>query len=209
VVLYREGVTLGERWARCGFGLPMKSLRANWERVQVTVDQSPEFSVRTATRHVVMLPPGHHEVRVRGSGFAPSTTAVDLIGEHRVIVAITPQYMESVSRSTPLGQLRAHVVNGPEELQPYRFYKSWPLFVSAVGSAIIAGVSAAALAAAVYVVTQHVLVGLLMLACVSVVVPTLFLSGIGGMVMAVRFLRLSSDWRAPRKAGATVALADR
>ena len=130
---------------------------------------------------------------------------VDLIGDQRVIVAITPQYLESVSRSTPLGQLLAHVVSGPEELQPYRFYKSWPLFISALGSSTVAGLGAAAVAAAVYVLTQHVLAGLLLLACVSVVVPTLLFSGIGGLVMAVRFLRLSSDWRAPRKAGAPVA----
>jgi hypothetical protein len=37
------------------------------------------------------------------------------------------------------------------------------------------------------------------------VVPTLLLSGLGGLVMAVRFLRLSPDWRAPRKVGAPVA----
>ncbi len=110
VVLYREGVTLGERWARCGFGLPLKSLRASWQRVQVDVDHL-EFSVRTATRHVVMMPPGRHEIRVRGRGFAPSVATVDLIGDQRVIVAITPQYLESVSRSTPLGQLLAHVVS--------------------------------------------------------------------------------------------------
>ena len=83
-------------------------------------------------------------------------------------------------------------------------YKSWPLFISALGSSTVAGVGAAALAAAVYVLTQHVLAGLLLLVCVSVVVPTLLFSGIGGLVMAVRFLRLSSDWRAPRKAGAPV-----
>jgi len=59
----------------------------------------------------------------------------------------------------------------------------------------VAGVGAAAVAAAVYVLTQHVLAGLLLLACVSVVVPTLLFSGIGGLVMALRFLRLSSDWR--------------
>jgi hypothetical protein len=204
VVLYREGVTLGERWARCGLGLPLKSLRARWQRVQVDVDHH-EFSVRTATRHVVMMPPGRYEIRVRGRGFAPSVAAVDLIGDQRVIVAITPQYLESVSRSTPLGQLLAHVVSGPEELQPYRFYKSWPLFISALGSSTVAGVGAAAVGAAVYVLTQHILAGLLLLGCVSVVVPTLLFSGIGGLVMAVRFLRLSSDWRAPRKAGAPVA----
>ena len=113
VVLYREGVTLGERWARCGLGLPLKSLRASWQRVQVDVDQL-EFSVRTATRHVVMMPPGRHEIHVRGRGFAPSVATVDLIGDQRVIVMITPQYLESVSRSTPLGQLLAHVVSGPE-----------------------------------------------------------------------------------------------
>jgi len=205
VVLYREGVTTGERWARCGFGLPLKSLRASWERVQVDVDQNLEFSVRTATRHVVIMSPGRHEIRVRGRGFAPSAATVDLTGEERVIVAITPEYLESVSRSTPLGQLRAHVVSGPEELHPYRFYKSWPVFVSAVGSSAVAGVGAAAVAAALYVLTQHVLVGLLLLACVSVVVPTLLISGVGGVVMAVRFLRLSSDWRAPRKTGAPAA----
>jgi hypothetical protein len=96
------------------------------------------------------------------------------------------------------------VVTGPEELQPYRFYRSWPLFISALGSSTAAGLGAAAVAAAVYVLTQHVLAGLLLLVCVSVVVPTLLFSGIGGLVMAVRFLRLSSDWRAPRKAGAPV-----
>ncbi len=204
LVLYREGVTLGERWARCGFGLPLTSLRASWQRVQVDVDHL-EFTVRTATRHVVMMPPGRHEIGVRGRGFAPSVASVDLIGEERVIVAITPQYLESVSRSTPLGQLRVHVVSGPEELQPYRFYKSWPVFISALGSSTVAGLGAAAVATAVYVLTQHVLAGLLLLACISVVVPTLVFSGVGGLVMAVRFLRLSSDWRAPRKAGAPVA----
>jgi hypothetical protein len=204
VVLYREGVTLGERWARCGFGLPLKSLRASWQRVQVDVDHL-EFSVRTATRHVVMMPPGRHEIRVSGRGFAPSVATVDLTGDQRVIVAITPQYLESVSPSTPLGQLLAHVVSGPAELQPYRFYKSWPVFISAVGSSTVAGLGGAAVAAAGYVLTQHVLAGLLLLACVSVVVPTLVISGIGGLVMALRFLRLSSDWRAPRKAGGPVA----
>jgi len=195
---------MGERWARCGFGLPFKSLRASWQRVQVDVDLL-EFSVRTATRHVVIVSPGRHEIQVRGRGFAPSATTVELTGEQRVIVAITPQYQESVSRSTPLGQLRAHAVSGPEELHPYRFYKSWPVFVSALGSSAVTLAGAAAVAAGVYVVTQHVLVGLLLLACVSLVVPTLLFSGIGGLVMAARFLRLSSDWRAPRRAGAPLA----
>ncbi len=201
MVLYREGVTTRERWARCGFGLPLKSFRATWERVQVDVDQNLEFSVRTATRHVVIMATGRHEIRVSGRGFAPSAATVDLTGEERVIVAITPEYLESVSRATPLGRLRAHVVGGPEDLHPYQFYKSWPVFVAAAGSSVVAAVGAAAVGAAVYVLTQHVLVGLLLLACASVVVPTLLISGVGGVVMAVRFLRLSADWRAPRPAG--------
>jgi hypothetical protein len=204
VVLYREGVTLGERWARCGFGLPLRSWRASWERLQVDVDQNLEFSVRTGTRHVVIMSPGRHEVRVSGRGFVPSSATIELTGEERVIVALTPQYLESVSRSSPLGQLRAHVVGGPEELHPYRFYKSWPVFVSALGSSAVVAVGLLAVAAAVYVLTQHLLVGLVLLACISVVVPTLLISGIGGLVTAVRFLRLASDWRAPRKAGAPV-----
>ena len=205
MVLYREGLPTGERWSRCGFGLPLRSWRASWGRVRIDVDQSLEVSVRTATRHVVLLPLGRHEIRVRGRGFAPSALTVDLTGEQRAIVAITPHYLESISRSTPLGQLRAHVVSGPEELHPYRFYKGCPVFVSAVGSSTETAVGVAAVAAAVYVLAQHVLVGLLLLACASVVVPTLLIGGIGGLVMAVRFLRLSSDWRAPRKAGTPAA----
>jgi hypothetical protein len=205
VVLYREGVTLGERWARCGFGLPFKSLRASWQRVQVDVDQNLEFSVRTATRHVVLMAEGRHEIRASGRGFAPSAATVEMSGDQRVIVAITPQYLESLSRSTPLGQLRVHVVSGPEELHPYRFYKSWPVFVSALGSSVVAVAGLGAVAAAVYVLTQHLLVGLLLLACVAVVVPTLLITGVGGLVMAMRFLRLTSDWRAPRKVGAPAA----
>jgi hypothetical protein len=204
VVLYREGVPAGERWSRCGFGLPFRSLRASWERVRVDVDHGLQFSVRTATRHVVLLPLGRHEIEVSGRGFAPSRATLDLTGDRPVIVAITPQYLESVSRATPLGSLRAHVVSGPEELHPYRSYKRWPVFVSALGSASVAGVGAAAVASGVYVLTQHALVGIVLLACVSPVVPTLIFSGLGGLVMAVRFLRLSSDWRAPRKAGVTV-----
>jgi hypothetical protein len=150
------------------------------------------------------MSPGRHEVLVSGRGFLPSAATIELTGEEPVIVAVTPHYLESVSRSTPLGQLRAHVVAGPEELHPYRFYKSWPVFVSALGSSAVAAVGLLAVAAAVYVLTQHVLVGLVLLACISVVVPTLLISGIGGLVTAVRFLRLSSDWRVPRKAGAPV-----
>jgi hypothetical protein len=172
--------------------------------VRVDVDHGLEFSVRTATRQVVLLPLGRHEIAVSGRGFASSGTTVDLIGDQPVIVAITPQYLEPVTRATPLGSLRAHVVGGPEELHPYRSYKRWPVFVSALGSAALAGVGAAAVASGLYVLTQHVLVGIVLLACVSVVVPTLLFSGLGGLVMAVRFMRLSSDWRAPRKAGATV-----
>jgi hypothetical protein len=205
VVLYREGVPAGERWYRCGFGLPLRSFRASWERVRVDVDQGLEFSVRTATRHVVLLPLGRHEIAVSGRGFAPSGATVDLTGDQPVIVAITPQYLESVSRATPLGSLQAHVVGGPDELHPYQSYKRWPVPVSALGSATVAGAGAATVASGLYVLTQHVLVGIVLLACVSVVVPTLLLSGLGGLVMAVRFLRLSPDWRAPRKAGAPVA----
>ncbi len=204
MVLYRECATLGERWARCGFGLPLRSWRASWERVKVDVDENLEFSVRTGTRHVVIMAPGHHEIRVSGRGFVPSAATIELTGEGPVIVAVTPHYLESVSRSTPLGQLRAHVVGGPEELHPYRFYKSWPVFVPALGSSAVAAAGLLAVASAVYVLTQHVLVGLVLLACTCVVVPTLLISGIGGLVMAVRFLRLSADWRAPRKAGAPV-----
>lgn len=208
LVLYREGLTKGERWARCGFGLPLRSLRASWETVIVDVDSGPQFSVRTAMRQVVMLPTGRHQVSVRARGFAPSTTTVDLVDERGAIVAITPEYLGLVSRATPLGQLRAHVVNGPEELHPYRFYRSWPphkgtvvpaLFLSAVGSTAAIAFGAAALAAAVYVITRHALVGLLLLACIAVVAPTLLLGGAGGLVTAVRFLRLSPDWRAPTK----------
>lgn len=174
----------------------------------VDVDRGPEFWVKTATRHVVMVRPGLHEVRVRASGFAPTVTTVDLTRQERAIVAITPAYLESVSRSTPLGLLRAHVVNGPEELHPYRFYRSWPprkgsvlpaLFLSAMGSAIVAGLGAAAVVVALYILVRHVLVGLFLLACLSVVVPMLVWGGVGGMIMAVRFLRLSPDWRAPGK----------
>ena len=206
VVLYREGVRAGERWYRCGFGLPLRSFRASWERVRVDVDQGLEFSVRTATRRVVLLPLGRHEISVSGRGFAPSAATVDLTGDQPVIVAITPQYLESVTRATPLGSLRAHVVSGPDELYPYRSYKRWPVFVSALGSASVAVIGAAAVASGLYVLTQHLLVGIVLLACVLVVVPTLLFSGLGGLVMVVRFLRLSSDWRAPRKAGAPVAL---
>jgi hypothetical protein len=78
------------------------------------------------------------------------------------------------------------------------------VFVSALGSAALAAVGAAVVASALYVLTQHVLVGTVLLACASLVVPTLLFSGLGGLVMAVRFMRLSSDWRAPRKAAATV-----
>jgi phosphate/sulfate permease len=97
------------------------------------------------------------------------------------------------------------VVGGPDELHPYQSYKRWPVPVSALVSAAVAGAGVAAVASGLYVLTQHVLVGIVLLACVSVVVPTLLLSGLGGLVMAVRFMRLSPDWRSPRHAGAPVA----
>ena len=205
VVLYREGVTLGERWARCGFGLPLKSLRASWQRVQVDVDHL-EFSVRTATRHVVMMPPGRHEDPCAREG-------VRAIGGYRRLDRRPTGYRRHNTSVPGVGQpvhttWPAPGTRGQRRLSsfsPYRFYKSWPLFITALGSSTVAGLGAAAVAAAVYVLTQHVLAGLLLLACVSVVVPTLLFSGIGGLVMAARFLRLSSDWRAPRKAGAPVA----
>jgi hypothetical protein len=201
VVLYREAVTKGDRWVRCGLGLPIRSFRASWERLQVDIDHGPTFSVKTATRQVVMLPPGRHEIHAQGRGFVAATTSVELAGEQRVIVAITPQYLSQVTRATPLGELSARVVAGPEELHPYRFYKSWPLFISAVGSASVASAAIAALGAALYVLSEHVLVGLLLFGFICAVAPGLVLSGIGGLVTALRFLRLSSDWRAPRKMG--------
>ena len=34
------------------------------------------------------------------------------------IVVVSPDHRDSVTSETPLGTLRVHVVNGPEEVQP-------------------------------------------------------------------------------------------
>jgi hypothetical protein len=206
VILYKEIITRTGRNVG-GLRAPFRSMRASRAGVRVTVD-GQQHHLRNTVPHSIDLAPGRHEFIATGRGFARAAKQID-VAHDDLIVAISPDYTISVSPDTPLGSLRIHPVSGPEELQPYRFYKGQPtsyfrqsvgltLCVSMVLSLACSLAALACLALVVYgFIARDWRVGIILTLLGSL--PALFLTraGLGGWVTGYRFMRLPASWREP------------
>ena len=203
VTLYKEIITRTGR-GRGGFRAPFQSIRASIAPVDVSIDG---ISHRLASTEpaAIELHPGDHEIIANGLGFARAREVVPL-RNHEAILAISPDYQSSITRETPLGSLRIHLVNGPEDLQPYRFYEGLPtsfgrrgvglsVFLSMAASGFLLLIGAFGIGAAVWgFVARDSGVGFV-LTLFAVLLATAIPMGVGGLVTAVRFLRLPPSWR--------------
>jgi len=77
---------------------------------------------QTGVLHQVEVPTGRHRVTAEGKGFKAVTTTVEARADD-LLVAVMPAYLDGVSSAAPLGHLRVRVATGPEDIQPYRFYR--------------------------------------------------------------------------------------
>jgi hypothetical protein len=183
-------------------------MRASWTRVFVQIDGTSWIRLRQSEPHRVKLSSGTHSVNALGPGFASDSHAIYIDDDSELIVAITPEWLQGVTSSVPLGQLRIRQVNSPADLKPYQFYKRLPtsyghtgvllsVFYSLVMSFVALGVGVASLIVTALVWNRTFLGGLFCLACASLIASIFVPAGLGGIVVAVRFLRLPKGWRSP------------
>ena len=206
VILYKEIITRTGRNVG-GLRAPFRSMRASRAGVRVTVDGQQDH-LRSTVPHSIELAPGRHEFIATGRGFARAAEQIE-VAHDDLIVAISPDYTVSVSPDTPLGSLRIHPVKGPEELQPYRFYKGQPtsyfrqsvglaLWVSMVLSLACILAALACLALVVFgFIARDWRVGIILTLLCSLPVLLLTRAGLGGWVTGCRFMRLPASWREP------------
>ncbi len=204
VTLYKEIITRTGR-TRGGLLAPLRSVRASLASVRTSVDGSPHHLRQTVPK-TIELAPGAHEFIATGRGFSRGRETIE-VGDRDLIVVISPD-QTSVSAHNPLGSLRIHEVSGPEELQPYRFYKGQPtsfgmdtvtlsLWMSSVASAACCLVGVAAIGLAIWgYVARDVGVGVI-LSFFAVVIASVIPIGLGGLLTAIRFTRLPATWRQP------------
>lgn len=212
LTLYREGAAkipfAAQRSSGNGYSRAFRSMRASWTRVFVQIDGLAWIRLRQSAPDPVELSPGPHTVNVSGPGFAPDSRVIQVDDDSELIVAITPEWRQEVTSSNPLGQLRIRPVDGPGALQPYQFYKKLPtsyghsgvllsVFYSLVMSVVSLGLGLASLVATALVWSRTFLGGLFCLVCASFIAPIFVPAGLGGIVVAVRFLRLPKGWRSP------------
>lgn len=209
MVLYREGITKGPTKLRGGYRLPMRSMLANWRAVTARVDGAEGITLKQGVPYFLAVPPGRHTVHVEARGFAPASASVEVKHSADLIVAVTPAWLDGVSKSTPLGELRLRTGVGPEQLQPYLFYRLLPtsmgrtsVFPSVIASALASFVLLSVLGLiplilAFYLLVVAPVVGVIVLAIALLLVPISVPAGIGGVVIATRFLRLRPEWRTP------------
>lgn len=214
LVLYKEGTAknlqqpsgrYAQRVVR-GYGGALRSMRATWTSVLVEVDFGSGLRIKACRRYLVDVPAGTHRIAAEGLGLVPSATSIEIRDGETIVLAITPDYPESVSQSAPLGGLRLHVARDPIELQPYQFYRSIPsrresvlpaLAFSAVASVVVLAVIAVATLLGLYFLLLGRTFGLLPLASACLMAPVVVPAGVGGVVTAIRFLQLPADWRSP------------
>jgi hypothetical protein len=172
------------------------------------VDDGEHHHLRSTEPRIIDLPPGSHTFAARDHGFVAGETVIDIAEGAPSIVVVSPDHRVSATSGTPLGTLRVHSVRGPDELQPYVFYKSLPtswghksltvsVVISMVTSGVLAAVGFASLGAAVYGFTKAAGVGLFLTFCAVLIAPLFIPAGIGGILAAIRFERLPPSWRSP------------
>ena len=191
-----------------GLKLPFRSIRASWAGVGLTIDDGEHHHLRSTEPRSIDLPPGTHKFTARGHGFVTGEAVLEIADNEPSIVVVSPDHRDSTTSKTPLGTLRVHGVRGPEDLQPYVFYKSLPsswghntltvsVMVSMFTSGIVAAAGFALLGAAVYGFTKAAGVGLFLLLFAAFIAPIAIPAGIGGVLTAMRFERLPRSWRRP------------
>ena len=122
VILYEEMISrTGREVGGLRVTLPVDESESG--RSQGAVDGQQDH-LRSTIPHSTELAPGRHEFIATGRGFAQAAEQID-VAHADLIVAISPDYTVSVAPKHP-GSLRIHPVEGPDELQPYRFYKGQP-----------------------------------------------------------------------------------
>jgi hypothetical protein len=208
VTLYKEIITKTPGMFVGGLKLPFRSIRASWAGVRLTIDDGEHHQLRSTEPRIIDLQPGPHTFAACGRGFVSGEAVLDVGEDEPSIVVVSPDHRVSASAETPLGTLRIHGVRGPEELQPYVFYKSLPtswghrtlivsVIISTVASIVVTAAGFAVLGVAVYGLTKAAGVGLFLGLCALVIAPLCIPAGIGGILTAVRFERLPTSWRRP------------
>ena len=218
LVLYRECITKGPLRLFGGYSRAIRSMRASWAAVTVSVDGHADLRLRQGVPHPVDVPPGQHRIQVHGSGFAPGHGSVEVQDGTDLIVAVTPAWLDGVGPASPLGELRIRPVGGPEQLQPFEFYRELPtsigrttvapsVLVSIISSAVFLTVfGLIPVAFAFYFLTrgwQYVPVFAFLMALSAFMGVISIPAGFGGLLIAYRFIRLPASWRAPERTRAS------
>lgn len=214
IVLYREMITKGPARLFGGYRAAIRSIQASWTPVTVWIDEDTSVTLKTGLPFFVDLLPGHHRIRSEAKGFVSADAHIEVGSDDRQIVVITPAYRDGASPTMPLGELRVRHARGPEDLQPYNFYRELPFSIgrttvfpsvlwSLLMSTIAAGLGLAPVVLALVFVTKSWGVSLFVLACGLLITPVMLPAGLGGIVAALRFLRLPVTWRAPERVSAS------
>ena len=119
VTLYKETVTRTGR-GHGGFRAPFQSVRASIATVHVSICGTSHRLTSTEPA-AIDLQPGDHEIIANGRGFARAREVIHL-GNREAILAISPDFQSSITRETPLGALRIHLV--PHQATFARFTSS-------------------------------------------------------------------------------------
>ena len=211
VILFREGTTKGSMRLVGDIKLPYRTMRASWARVTVRIDGGASYHLKNSKRTCIELTPGKHEMQCTGKGFSPGASVIGLQERQDAIIAITPAWEVGVTAATPLGSLQPRLVAGPQELQPYVFYRSLPYSVGhkSVGLSVVisllislafAVVGFGVIAFAVWgYVAGGIGTALFLTACTLLLAPFCIPAGVGGVLTAVRFLQLPAEWRSPER----------
>lgn len=183
-------------------------MRASWAPVSVTVDGSESLDLRLMKPCVIELRPGSHTYAAHCHGFVSGQLTTDIPANPPSILVISPDHRDGVTSDTPLGTLRVHLADGPEELEPYVFYKGLPpswghqsvtpsVIVSALVSAAVFVGGIALLGLVAWGYTLDIGVGLILTLPGAYLVAITLPAGLGGVLIALRFMRLPASWRRP------------